>query len=191
MLIDSRMPKNMWCEAALTATYLINRSPTAAIPENVTPAERWMKAKPDVGKLRIFGCKAYAWVPSQLRKKLDDKSREAVMIGYAPNGYRLWDRSSRKVFIARDVRFDETCLPFATKEDEAGNDLLVIPIRYEQEGENRDAVDVVDAGFQDNVEVTDDEYEEAENPSGDERNEFAEEEPNEAKAWCAPFATKT
>lgn len=35
-------------------------------------------------------------------------------------------------------------------------------------GENRDAVDVVAADFQDDVEGMDDEYEEAENPSGDE-----------------------
>lgn len=61
-----------------------------------------------------------------------------------------------KVFIARDVCFDETGLPFVTKDEEA------------EMGENRDAVDVVAADFQDDVEGMDDEYEEAENPSGDE-----------------------
>lgn len=29
------------------------------------------------------------------------------MVGYAPNGYRLWDSENRKIVIARDVIFDE------------------------------------------------------------------------------------
>lgn len=106
MLIDSNMPKYMWCEAVLAGTYILNRCPTASLSDNRTPAEYWTGVKPDLSKLRIFGCKAFAWVPGQLRKKLDNKSREAVMVGYAPNGYRLWDRSSRKIFIARDIKFD-------------------------------------------------------------------------------------
>ena len=31
MLIDARLPKLMWGEAVLTATYLLNRSPTSAL----------------------------------------------------------------------------------------------------------------------------------------------------------------
>lgn len=127
MLIDSSMPKSMWCEAAVTAVYLINRSPSAALSEGATPAECWIGSKPDLSKLRVFGCKAYAWVPAQLRKKLDAKSEEVVMIGYAPNGYRLWNRRTRKVVIARDVRFDETCFPYASeKKDEKPLELVTI-----------------------------------------------------------------
>ena len=30
------------------------------------------------------------------------------MVGYSSNGYRLWDAISRKIVIARNVKFDES-----------------------------------------------------------------------------------
>ena len=63
MMIESETPKRLWCEAVLTSVYLINRSPTRALKEGITPAKLWYGTKPDVSKLRTFGCKAYAWVP--------------------------------------------------------------------------------------------------------------------------------
>lgn len=50
MIADAGMSKKMWCEAVLTAVYLINRSPTAALTENRTPYEMWYGHKPDVSK---------------------------------------------------------------------------------------------------------------------------------------------
>lgn len=62
-------------------------------------------------------------------------------------------------------------MPFATKHEVAGDDLLVITnLTLRARGVNRDTVDVVGVDFQDDVEATDDEYEVVENPSGDERN---------------------
>lgn len=115
MLIEAQVSKNMWNEAVLAAVYLTNRSPTTAISGWKTPAEMWTGHKPDVSKLRVFGCKALAWVPTAQRRKLDPKSRPAVMIGYAPNAYRLWDKEKKQLFLARDVKFDESSFPFATE----------------------------------------------------------------------------
>ena len=47
MLFESGVPKRLWNEAALTAVYLINRSPTKAISKNKTPAEIWYGFRPD------------------------------------------------------------------------------------------------------------------------------------------------
>lgn len=121
MLLESGMPKRMWCEAALTSVYLLNRSPTKSLDGSVTPAEMWYGVKPDLEKLRVFGCKAFAWIPSQKRKKLDSKSRETVMLGYVPNGYRLWDVERQMVIYSRDVKFDENSFPFKSKSHEEGN----------------------------------------------------------------------
>lgn len=55
------------------------------------------------------------------------------MIGYAPNGYRLWDRTSRKVFVARDIKFDENSLPYSLEDDEESKVPLVIPTVYPAE----------------------------------------------------------
>ena len=44
--------------------------------------------------LRVFGCEAYVHIPKTLRKKLDDKCRKCIFLGYGIDGqfgYRLWD----------------------------------------------------------------------------------------------------
>lgn len=101
----------------------MNRSPSAAVAEDVTPFEAWNGHKPDVANLRVFGSDCYVHVPKQLRRKLDAKSEKVSFVGYAPNGYRLWNGS--KVFIGRDVIFNENELRLCTVK--SGKD-----IRYQQ-----------------------------------------------------------
>ena len=62
--------------------------------------------------MNIFSCDAYALIPRNQRSKLDPKSKCCVFVGYdyAVKGYRLWDPSSRKIVISRDVTFDESSL---------------------------------------------------------------------------------
>lgn len=60
LMIEASIPKYLWVEAIYAATYLINRSPTEALKSCKTPAEMWYGTKPDVSKLRVFGCKAFA-----------------------------------------------------------------------------------------------------------------------------------
>lgn len=49
---------------------------------------------------------AYAKVIGYIRK-LDPRSKKYLFIGYAPNGYRLWDKTSRKVILRGDAVFTE------------------------------------------------------------------------------------
>lgn len=65
----------------------------------------WKGDKPDLKNLRLFGCTAYAKILGPL-KKLDDRSKKFKFVGYAPQGYRLWDADKRKIIISRDVRFE-------------------------------------------------------------------------------------
>ena len=73
----------------------------------------WLEIPPKLDKIRVFGCKAYVWIPHQCRKKLDVRSKKTIMVGYAPNVYRLWDIKNRKIIIARDVIFEESCFPYS------------------------------------------------------------------------------
>ena len=109
MLFESNLPKRFWAEALSTSTYLRNRSPTRAVLE-MTPYEAFTNQKPDVDHLKVFGCRAYAHVPKDERKKLDSKVRESIFLGYGTNvkGYRLYDVNRQKVFFSRDVLFEET-----------------------------------------------------------------------------------
>ncbi|KAG6397726.1 hypothetical protein SASPL_143896 [Salvia splendens] len=75
----------------------------------MTPQEAWSGRKPGIAHLRVFGSKVYAHVPDQTRSKLDDKSMPFIFIGYDSNtkGYKLYDPTSQKTMISRDVEFDE------------------------------------------------------------------------------------
>lgn len=63
--------------------------------------------KPDVSHMRIFGCVAYAHVPNNLRKKLDDKSKKCIFLGYGEQSkaYLLYNPITRKVVINKDIKF--------------------------------------------------------------------------------------
>lgn len=109
MLLESKLSKEMWGEAILCATYLLNRSPTSSLRDNVTPAEIFYGLKPDLKNLRIFGCLAYHHIPKQKQKgKFDSKGKACIIIGYTHNGYRLQNPISRKLVVARNVIFDES-----------------------------------------------------------------------------------
>ena len=109
MIAHAALPNLYWAEATSTATHIRNRMPTAAIKENKTLYERWYGKKPDVSRLRAFGCIVYADVRDKDRQKLDKKVKKMRFAGYSltSNGYRLFDEMSRKLFIRRDVEFNE------------------------------------------------------------------------------------
>nr|ABA99612.1 retrotransposon protein, putative, unclassified [Oryza sativa Japonica Group] len=109
MLQDKGMPKSFWAEAVNTAIYILNRSPTKAVP-NRTPFEAWYGKKPVIGHMRVFGCICYAQVPAQKRVKFDNKSDRCIFVGYADGikGYRLYNLEKKKIIISRDVIFDES-----------------------------------------------------------------------------------
>jgi hypothetical protein len=74
-----------------------------------TPYEAWHGKAPAVGHLRTFGCLAFAKELTQLRK-LDDRSRLGVFIGYADGTkeYHILDPVTQRVRIAHDIVFDES-----------------------------------------------------------------------------------
>lgn len=52
---------------------------------------------------------AYAHVPDSERRKLDKKSRKMRFVGYSLTSkrYLLFDETNRKMYIRRDVEFNE------------------------------------------------------------------------------------
>lgn len=106
MLAAADLPPSLWAEAISTANYVRNRSPTAG--STATPHERLFGTKPDLSHLRVFGCRAYAHVPTSLRTKLQPTAESGRMIGYATNsaGYKI-RLDSGSIITARNVIFDE------------------------------------------------------------------------------------
>jgi len=92
MVKSQAMPHTFWLEAVMCAAYVLNRCPTKAL-KSVTPYESsWHGRKPYVAHLRVFGCLAYALVPEQHCRKLDDKVVKCIFVGYnaESKGYHLY-----------------------------------------------------------------------------------------------------
>ena len=124
MLYHSKLPLRFWAEALMTATYVRNCSPTCALDK--TPYERWNDEKPDVSTLRVFGCKVYARVPDEKRKKLDPKSQKCIFVGYPAGvkGYKLYDPVKQKMIVRRDVIFIENIFDHSIEKNGEPDELL-------------------------------------------------------------------
>jgi len=114
LLFTNNVPKYLWGEAVLTATYLINRLPSRVLQYR-TPKEVLVQAHPHVQAYmselepRVFGCLAFVHVQQQQRTKLDPRAQKCVFIGYASRqkGYKCYSPITRKVFTTMDVTFFE------------------------------------------------------------------------------------
>ncbi|GJT06761.1 ribonuclease H-like domain, reverse transcriptase, RNA-dependent DNA polymerase [Tanacetum coccineum] len=73
--------------------------------EDITPYEAIKRRKPNLEKLRVFGCIAYAKVPSQRLTKLDDRS--SIGNEQGSKVYRLFDPTTQKICNSRDVKFND------------------------------------------------------------------------------------
>ena len=109
LLKEMNLLLELWGEAARHAVYLLNRLPTRSLSEK-TPYEAWKGYKPDIGHLRVFGCIAHMKLPSVHTTKLDDRSKMMIYLGTEPGSKacRLYDPEKEKVWVSRDVVFEET-----------------------------------------------------------------------------------
>lgn len=107
MLLDSRLPKHFWAEAAQAAVNVINTLPNS--PNGAAPDEMWYNKKCNLKHFRVFGSKAMVWKPNMKRGKLDAKSFECIYLRRADDAkaFRLYDKNARKIVISHDVIFME------------------------------------------------------------------------------------
>jgi hypothetical protein len=111
LLKEKNLSNIFWAEVVACSFYLLNRSPTTSLKMKV-PQEAWSGTNLNVAHLRTFGCIAYAHIPSELRKKLDDRSEKCIFTGYSETtkSYRLYNPISKKLILSRDVKFLENQL---------------------------------------------------------------------------------
>ena len=80
VLAGSDLPPKWWREAALTVTYVANRTLTRG--ETATPYELFFGKKPDFGHLRACGCRVWARVPRYVRQNMSDQAKMGTFMGY-------------------------------------------------------------------------------------------------------------
>ena len=68
-----------------------------------------IESRSDYYQLYIFGSDVYVMYNTEEVSKLDSKSRKYVFLGYVDGvkGYHLWDPTTHKVVINKDVIFVE------------------------------------------------------------------------------------
>jgi hypothetical protein len=107
LLSDSKLPEELWCEAANTVVYVTNRM-LSTRDKTKTKYELFVGEKPDVSHLRTFGQYAITLVPKHLRQtKWSEKGKLVRFVGYTPrsNTYRFFDEGTNRVFFTCDVKF--------------------------------------------------------------------------------------
>jgi hypothetical protein len=115
------MPLKYWEDVFVASTYLINRTPNRVIDYD-TPLERLFQQKPDYSSLRIFGCACWPNLRPYNTHKFQFRSKQCVFLGYSPlhKGFKCLDPSTGRVYIYRDVTFDENVFPFSRLHPNAG-----------------------------------------------------------------------
>jgi hypothetical protein len=120
-LAHASMPLKFWDEAFLVAVYIINRLPTKVLA-NDTPINRLYHHTPDYTHLRIFGCACWPNLRPYNDHKLQFRSKQCVFLGYSNlhKGFKCLDPKEGRVYISRDVIFDEHIFPLEKLHPNAG-----------------------------------------------------------------------
>jgi histone deacetylase 1/2 len=132
LLSHAHMPLKFWDEAFLAAMYLINRTPSKVI-NFTTPIERLYDTKPGYSPLRVFGCACWPYLRPYNKRKLEFRSKECVFLGYSKlhKGFKCLDVKTGRVYISRDVVFDENIFLFSELHANAGarlrEEVLLLP----------------------------------------------------------------
>lgn len=112
LMFQSGLSVTYWGESVLTAAYIINRLPSSVL-KNKCPYEMLHNKPVNYDELRSFGCLAFASNPVHSTDKLLARGVPCIFLGYSPTqkGYRLLDLKTMKMFVSRDVTFNETIFP--------------------------------------------------------------------------------
>jgi hypothetical protein len=112
LLSNTNIPSYFWDDAFSIACYLINRMPTP-LRKNKSPFETLFKRIPDYKFLRTFVCVCWPNLRLYNSHKLQPMSNQCLFLGYSPQhkGYKCRNLNSNRLYISRDVHFDEITFP--------------------------------------------------------------------------------
>jgi hypothetical protein len=108
LLKSKGLPGWLWGEVVATVVYLLNHSRTKSVSGEIL-FEAWYGKRPAMHHLRTCGCVVHVRNTAPNLKKLNDRSKLMIFIGYEPGSkaYRVYDPVAKKVHVSRDIVFDE------------------------------------------------------------------------------------
>ena len=102
LLEDSKLDKEFWGYAVLTAAHIRNRLPLRS-HHDMLPLEHWTGKQPDIGHLRVFESRAWVYILNERRQKLDSLSVNTILAGYEEDAgsrvYCLYDPERKKLIL--------------------------------------------------------------------------------------------
>jgi hypothetical protein len=111
LLVNARLPLDLWPLAFKVAAFLLNRSPIRALNWK-TPYEALTGKPPNLANLYTFRCRAYMRNQDLKRtEKVAPRALIGYLVGYkASNIWQIWNPKWKKVEEVRDVVFNESQL---------------------------------------------------------------------------------
>jgi hypothetical protein len=72
--VRASLPEEIWSEIIKALVYLVNRTPSKYLDwklfiKRLQIALDRLIIKPDIGYLRVYGCKAYVYIPEEIRER--------------------------------------------------------------------------------------------------------------------------
>jgi hypothetical protein len=108
MIHDQDLPMCLWAEATMAVVSMQNRLSHSALGLN-TLEEMFIRKKPEVSHLKIFGCPVFIHIPKEKRNKLEPSGKKGIFVGYCEvsKAFRIYIPGHHHIEISRDVTFDE------------------------------------------------------------------------------------
>jgi transposase InsO family protein len=118
LMYTMNVPKFLWSEAVMTATYLINRTPSRILGMK-SPCELLFGKNKFVVPPKLFGSTCFVRDHRPLIGKLDPRAVKCVFVGYSSSqqGYKCWCPSAKRMFVSMDVTFRESELFYGEQTD--------------------------------------------------------------------------
>ncbi|OWY96335.1 LOW QUALITY PROTEIN: Pol Polyprotein [Phytophthora megakarya] len=150
----ANLPNRLWPEVLQYVVDIDNMSATRAL-NGMTPSEKLLGTKPNVGKIRVCGSVGFIHQPKEKRKtKLSSKAEPALLLGFArlSPGYRLLHLRTGQIVEARDVNFREdvtvsreyvNAILSGTQANYKHIPFTPLPVKYVAEGSTRDQAERV------------------------------------------------
>lgn len=110
--------------------YIINQLPNRVLPFK-SPLEVLLGKSIDPSQLKVFGCICFVHKQIPFRDKFDSQAAKCVFLGYSSTkkGYQWYHSDFGKLFVTRDVKFEETT-SYYNKSEDVLHDVFPLPISY-------------------------------------------------------------
>ena len=95
MLLNAKLPNNLWGEALLIVCHIYNR--ITSMKTHVSPYEIWRGRKPNLIYLRMWGCLGFYRVIDLKISKLGARGIKSVFVGYAENSKTYMRQDKKRI----------------------------------------------------------------------------------------------